>query len=524
MLLKQFGNDLRINYFDLFLVFCLAIVVRIPAYFLERDPYLFCDESIYTGEAMRMLSENTWITEEFRAGGLNTYLILVALIFSQKFGLFPAHVDVIDVARAVETIALGSATSIFIYLSAIKIYEKRSAGIVAGLVFVLAPGSIAYSRYAYPDHYVYFFSSAVLYYLIRFLKDPTKLSHIAAAGFFSGMAISVKYSAVFLSIPILVAIVTGLHSKLRFDFRSFAKHLAVLCLSTMLALLVFNFSAFINPREFLAGFFFNVENYSSSTGSFLSGMSYYLIVAFVIYFGIPTLPLWIVGIWRIQKEKQVFFGTLMLFPIALVAYLGSLGLVLNRNMSIAIPFIVIPISGGILYIFSGVFVGKSALRMMIRALFTVAIILSIVQASYGYIRDLRTDSRLVANQWIKNNLNGVETAGINEFCSGQSPASGVITKLVNDPSMEMMLPVYIINSYWTSPLDPFYRQTKPYWQQLEQKQIHFYHFGDRDLIKRSNGGSNFEAYVPGNYEVIKRISGAGPEIIILIRRDVLNQN
>jgi 4-amino-4-deoxy-L-arabinose transferase-like glycosyltransferase len=521
MLLKQFGNVLRINYFDLFLIISLAIAVRIPAYFLEREPYLFCDESIYAGEAMRMLSENTWITEEFRAGGLNTYLILIALIFSRKIGLFPTHFDVIDLARAVETVALGSATSIFIYLSAIKIFEKRSAGIIAGLVFVLAPGSIAYSRYAYPDHYVYFFSSGVLFYLICFLKDPNRIRYIAAAGLFAGMAISVKYSAVFLSVPVLVAIVTGLRSIMRFDFWNFAKNLAVLCLSTMAAILVFNFSALLNPKEFLAGFFFNVENYSSSTGSFLSGISYYLVVAFVIYFGIPTLPLWIIGSLRILKEKQLFFGTLMVFPIVLVTYLGSLGLVLNRNMSIAIPFIIIPISGAILYIFSSDLVGKSALKIMVRVTFTVAIILSVAQASYGYVRDLRTDSRLVANQWIKNNLNGVETAGINEFCSGQSPAVDVIPQLINDSKMDQKLPVYVLNSYWDSPLAPFYRETKPFWQELEQKQIHFYHFGDRKVLKSGEHSKNLVEYVPSDYEIVQKISGTGPEIVILVRSDLL---
>jgi 4-amino-4-deoxy-L-arabinose transferase-like glycosyltransferase len=351
-------------------------------------------------------------------------------------GLFPNLIDIYDISRLVETVALGSATSIFIYLTALKIYEKRSAGLIAGLVFVLAPGSIAYSRFAYPDHYVYFFSSAVLFYLICFLKDPTKNRHLAAVGLFTGMAMSVKYSAAFLVIPVFVAIVTGRCLSTPFCVRDFAKNLAITGTSALAALFLFNFSAFVNPEEFVSGFFFNVENYSSSTGTFISGITYYAIVAVVIFFGVSTFPLWIIGIWRIIKEKQIFFGTLISFPLALIAYLGSLGLVLNRNMSILIPFVVIPITGGILYIFSRDFECKSSAKRLIKVIATCAIVLSIAQACYGLVNDLKADSRVVANEWIKQNLQGLEAAGMNEFCSGQSPAVGVLPQVIYDPIIE----------------------------------------------------------------------------------------
>jgi hypothetical protein len=86
------------------------------------------------------------------------------------------------------------------------------------------------------------------------------------------------------------------------------------------------------------------------------------------------------------------------------------------------------------------------------------------------------------------------------------------------------LPVYVFNSYWTGPLSPSYRETKPFWQELEQKQIHFYHFGDRDLLKNSDRSKNLEDYVLKDYKVVKRISEAGPEVVILIRSDLLAED
>jgi 4-amino-4-deoxy-L-arabinose transferase-like glycosyltransferase len=128
-----------------------------PAFFQERPPYIFCDEQIYPWEALRMFELGIWITSEFKAGGLNVYTLLPFLHVADFFEFAPNSTNVIDLARSIQTVIIGGSTSVFIYLSGKKLFKSESYGYVSGIFFIVSPGFYAYSRFAYPDHFIYFF-------------------------------------------------------------------------------------------------------------------------------------------------------------------------------------------------------------------------------------------------------------------------------------------------------------------------------------------------------------------------------
>ena len=67
------------------------------------------------------------------------------------------------------------------------------------------------------------------------------------------------------------------------------------------------------------------------------------------------------------------------------------------------------------------------------------------------IDDFKTDSRIVAESWIQENIvfNSSTTFGTNEGCSGDSPATKT-GETIYDPNFDLGLDYYILNDYWSS--------------------------------------------------------------------------
>ena len=124
----------------------------------------------------------------------------------------------------------------------------------------------------------------------------------------------------------------------------------------------------------------------------------------------------------------------------------------------------------------------------------------------------------MAHNWIDENVDKSVTVGINSGCSGESPADGLGIKTVNDPEISQNLPIYVLNSYWDHPFIPFYRDSRPYWLELDQKYIHFYHFNDKRIVFFPEEEISIQRLVPSGYALEKIFTSNGPDIII-IRKD-----
>jgi hypothetical protein len=497
----------------------LSVFVRLLASSKEMPPFSFCDEDIYTREIFRLFESRTWQTVEFRAGGLNTYPTLLVEKAVSVLGFESSFEGTVVLGRTISVVLIGALTSIFIYLIANELSNRVVVARLSALIFCISPGVYAYSRILYPDHFVYFFSAGVLYFSLRILRKANYKSDLFFLGAFLGMATSVKYTAMALTIVVLIAFLAKFSSREFAEdrFKSALTSLVFLSLSFFAAIAIINFSAIMSIKSFASGFMFNISNYSQYEANWITGFSFYLFVVYFLIFGVLAGLCAIPGyLWLYRVCKRQFF-LLLVFPILFAAYLGNGGLVVNRTMSITIPFVIPVISLGIVLVYDKI---SSKTGKNLAALSVLLVFLQpLTSLGFSIRNDMQTDSRIIATAWIKDNISPGETVGVNEFCSGISPAEQAGLKVESDPFLSEKLNFYVINSYWPSSFDAHYRGQLGLGQVLNQKYLHFYNLNDRSLYRLKPKSNDLHQNVPAGYELQKVFSFNGPDILILKRID-----
>ena len=134
------------------------------------------------------------------------------------------------------------------------------------------------------------------------------------------------------------------------------------------------------------------------------------------------------------------------------------------------------------------------------------------------IDDLKIDSRIVAESWIQENITSDSsiTFGINEGCSGDSPAAKY-GETVYDPNFDLGLDYYILNDYWSSKITNN-NSRQNIFTVRNHKNDHFYYYINLDLISNRNFADVEKFNIPDGYELIKTFDGNGPKIYILSKR------
>jgi hypothetical protein len=104
--------------------------------------------------------------------------------------------------------------------------------------------------------------------------------------------------------------------------------------------------------------------------------------------------------------------------------------------------------------------------------------------------------------------------GVNEFCSGNSPAQIAGNEVVVDPTFTQNLDYYVLNSYWSNPFSNEYLE-KGVLSLIDQSKIHFEQWNSTKLIGNLGPIRLSQNNLPKNYEVRKVVRGNGPDIIVL---------
>jgi hypothetical protein len=137
-------------------------------------------------------------------------------------------------------------------------------------------------------------------------------------------------------------------------------------------------------------------------------------------------------------------------------------------------------------------------------------------ASYGYlvIKEMSIDTRVAAVNWISANIDRDVVVGVNEFCSGSSPAQIAGNNVIGDPTLAQNLDYYVFNSYWANPCSNKYLE-KGVLSLIDQSKIHFEQWNSTKLIGSFGPISFTVSDIPVNYQIVKVIRGNGPDIIIV---------
>lgn len=485
--------------------------MRVSSINKEIHPWLFCDEKIFSDQVTRLLGSNSVISSEFRAGGFNIYpsylLIKICnLITSHNLSLNAQLI----ISRILLNVILNSASCIFIYLSARILFKCTKAAMFGALLFTCSPGILSQSRIWYPDSYLIFFSAGILYFLLKILENKTSKSDIILLSTFAALAVSVKYTSLFLLLPITLVL---FYSRRRTPLKNFFRlDLIRFFILFGLSTVIINFSILFHPHGFKNAFIWNIQNYGHSLGVHFSGISFYLITGFITYFTVAIFPVVFFGLKAFARIKSTSGLLIMVTPLAYLLYMGMANLVVIRNVNLVLPYILIFFVAGFLEIV------RSFSRNMSALILGIILVSQIWQGILIIKNDLKVDSRELANTWIVKNLDHGITLGLNKGCSENYQITKKPNSTIYDSDLSQRLKYYLLDSRWNSPLSKYYTR-KGLLLENDFVNLHYYYFNNPKLFPSSGNKSSLRVFIPKEYKLMKVFNGYGPEVVLIVRKD-----
>ena len=497
------------------LVFVLFnLIIRIPSLNNDIAPYFFvCDEGIYFGETYHMLVKQSYVQKSFRAGFANIFPVLVPFkIFTLIFTEGYINPEVLLLAgRFVLPVFLSSFSLFFIDLSLKELNSKikNSERVLYLSIITFSSYFFSQSRLWYPDHYQIFFTTIIIFLLLRINNQKKLNSNLYFLILSLICLVGVKYSGAILTMLILPILIYLFVNSLEYKNSN-----NVLLLATQYGLFslffasLFNFSIFLNFEKFIYDYNANLSTYGPSTLSF-QGFNYYFIFLFLVPFSFFSLPFIIIAIYKLIDKREYFLIYLLLIvPTLICVFLGSFGVLVNRNINFLIPFSLLLLSIGI---------NKNLYTQKKNYTYLLIILILFFQIgtfSNTLVDDFKVDSRVEAELWIKENIadSNLIEFGVNEFCTGESPVQQY-AKITYDHDFKKNFDYYLINDYWDSLATRTLPQKNILFQ-ANHKNTHFYYLNYRNLINENIFNFEKNYVTPLNYKVIKVFEGNGPTMIL----------
>jgi hypothetical protein len=493
------------------LIFLMSLVSRIPLILNDLPPYQFCDEAIYQNEVIRMVGASDWIPNEFRAGGFNIYpafIIFKAINFFLPSPL--SSLQMLIIGRIFYVVLLPSISILFTFKIS-QLFVGKVPAIITTLIF--GTSTFHYMNFWYPDSYIQFSVLGFLYFaLLIILKKNEGARTYTYLGVFLSIAVSTKYTAVALFGPALLLLLYNNFERNGLSKKSWKNSLIAIVMFCVCTILL-NIGAVIRTEAFFDGFLFNLNNYVATDEKRYDGFLYYFGILLFNSFGVFGLIYFLIGLVSSRSNKLVILF-LALYPIILVLLLGDKRWVIARNMSSASVFLIPFIALGVSWAMKKIETSGKFLERFLYALVALTIFVPFVSYTYLVVKDISVDTRVTAAKWISSTIDKDIVIGVNEFCSGQSPAQVAGNTIKVDPAFTQNLAYYVLNSYWSSPFSSQYLE-KGVLLLVDQSKIHFEQWNSTKLIGSLGAIKLSHENVPKNYEIRKVIRGNGPDIIIL---------
>jgi hypothetical protein len=492
--------------FTLFTITLVGLFLRLPSLNSELPPYVFCDEQIWLEEVLRMKEQNTFTTQVFISGALNTYPIYLISSIIELFmteGL--SSTQILILGRATLTLGSFILSCLSLFYVTRKFTQSSFIALGSVTVFSVAPYAVSQNRLWYPDHYMSIASIWGLYTIILLYRNLSKKTSIIF-GIFLGVSVSIKYTLLYLFLSFLF--VQGIYLiRGRIDVRKLLRLNIYFFVTFLFIFLMLNFSIIVNPRLFYNQLNFNLDLYPNAPGIHFGGIAFYVILLLLITATpVAALPLFF-GIRKFWVVNRLLFSVILVPIVFYIITLGRSDHLINRNINLFIPLICVLIAIGLKELLSfHVFLAKVNLILLI---FFVG-----WQNSFILSQEIKPDSYAIAERWIEANVAMNATIGVNWSCEAGNPAdSSHSTVLLND---YLDLDYYVFSSYWSNPFDDFYRE-KSIIQELNPKNLHYYHYGDDQPLNFRMNRPALSELTPFGYKIVAKITGNGPDFIIIRR-------
>lgn len=308
------------------------------------------------------------------------------------------------IARLLSSFA-GAATVISLYYLGRRAYSQRT-GLLASLFLAFAFLHVRDSHFARSDALMTFFLVLAFIYVFRIYLSGKNKDYLLA-GLFAGLAISTKYTAVLILVPMVIS----------HFFRYQGKPLKDSILTPNLWLMFFLciFSFFLGSPFALLDFRTFLRDFGSLFGKFQQGWGvdlipgwwYHLSVSLKYGLGFPLLILALGGVIRtvFHSRKEGFLFLSFIFPYYL--YIGSWKINMVRDIFPLLPFLCLLAAGFVKLLIS--FLSSLKMSRFFRQS-VIGLLIGVILCGSGY-RLFRhnwllcqKDTRILAKEWIETNI------------------------------------------------------------------------------------------------------------------------
>lgn len=491
----------------LFCIFVVGLISRLPLVWNNLPPYQFCDETIYFEEVMRMILTGDTLPNEYRAGGFNLYPAILLIKTLNLFLPVPLSYSQNLIVGKFLYVALLPSLSVFYVYKISRLFSVVKISLAVSLLYSFSV--FYYMQFWYPDTFIQFNIVGFLYFFLLILNKHFQSRNFVFLGIFLAFAVSTKWTAVLLFLPLLLGIGLSLRKsthtrKLLFGIGNFA-------VSFTIAFLSLNAGIILRTDKFLEGFKFNLNNYGTTEGIRFSGFSYYLSVTLWNSFGMFVMFFIVFGvIWAVKNRSTAL--VILIFPLALIAVLGDKQYVVPRHMASAAPFLIPFLAIG----FEQFWCSERIRRTSRISLITFVLTLSSLSYASQVVVASQADTRTLAEEWVDKNISNDVAVGTNEFCFGASPAQVVGRKIVSDPNMTLNLEYYVFSSFWPCPATSKYL-SRGALTSLDQSKLHFEQWNSTRLFGAINAPNIVSSDFKKGYILVKTFRGNGPDIFVVQR-------
>lgn len=506
----------------------INMLLKYPGFYQELPPWTFCDEDLFAGYSFRMHQRDSISVNSYLAPALNFKLPVwgARLMGIPKDDIAPYLVN----ARFLYSGLLSSLSIFVLYLLSMRLFKIRSIALLASTLFSVSPFVLANSRFFYADNYLIFFSSLCLLSILKLYQEERSLKNYLAVGAMMGLVCSSKYTGIFFILPFTMAHLLKNQFKIR-DYKNWFKALITkidnLIYGVLLFLAVFfaiNDAALVNFNNFLTDFAWNSKNYSSMKEGMIpiNGHLFYLQVLFFLPAGLLIgINLFFTMIKNVKNFSEYHLMYLSM-PVFLILAVGKYPNVFNRNMMILVPFI-LPYFAYALWQTATTLTSKithdANFKMSLNILVIVIFMATPLFKVFKSVKsDLARDSRILAKEWLTQNLSSGESIGGFKGCTYDSAANieslnfrplGVPPELNTGECLnyilgdERVLDAY--HQHWS------YFYTNPY--------LYNFHYTNPGLTKFPYHREKLLAFL-ADYEIVKQFRGYGPRMDLYKKKSV----
>ena len=379
------------------------------------------DEPLSINGAIRMLKTGDLNPHNFHWGSilhyLNAVLYLGYFLIGKLMGTFstPADIPYVDL----ETIAVGQAPipamfllsrvlvalagtgSVVVTFAVGRQVAGRAVGLLAAILLAISPTSVSLSHIVKTDTLLVFFSLVSIWASLRIVTEP-RLANYIVAGIAAGLAVSSKYNAALILIPMLTA------HLLHFGKSAFLrKEIVIGLLCVAVGFLVATPYAVLDFATFRSDLMFDAVHYASGhAGAEGNSLSWYR--EFLWGQNGILLIFSVCGVLSFLIARSKIGVVLSIFPIVYLGFISSFAVHFESTALPLAPFILLLASAFLVTTFqffsSRVTWNRSILALGGSIGFAILAVPSLLTSATNDLNLARTDAREAARVWIDRNL------------------------------------------------------------------------------------------------------------------------